>query len=241
MSNDRLGPVSDSVMSIGPWDYALFLTQSSSPASPTGQFSHANRNGHQWQSITPFHNIFETHFLDNVPMIAGSDPSSRGVNSLTSPEDSSENPMCLPSLREIRELNSTPLQIYDMCELDKGESAENHSRILEEIQSFFTAIVSTRSEIAGISSAVAEYLAWVRRVPGMPREPNCAAVLGILETRVPELHEVAENRQWAAWRQALEKLDVTRTELNMFETETHNGIAETVEYFHVSYDIDETM
>ena len=245
IGNDPLGSVSDSALSVGTWDYAPFLVQSPSLASPTGRFSPATRNGHQRPSISTFPNSSNAHFVHNVPMTAGSDPSGLRVNNLTSSDDSSERSLFLPSLREIRELNSTPKSppssIFDISRPDHGEPAENNGRILLELQAFFSTIVSTQAEMAGISSAVAEYLAWVRKVPGMPGTPNCAAILDILETRVRELHEMAESRHWAAWRQALEKLDVNGTDMGMFETEMQNRTAETSDYFHVGYDIRRTL
>ena len=163
---------------------------------PFRSISPANRNGHHRQSITQFQNNLDTHFLNDDPMTACSDPSGLRVNSLTSPEDSSESNLFLPSLREIRELNSASLSplssFFDISKPEKDESGENNSRVLVELQAFSSAIFATQAKIAGIASAVAEYLAWVRKVPGMPRKPNCAAVLDILETRVRELHEMAE-------------------------------------------------
>lgn len=245
INNDQLGPEPDSAMSVGSWDYGPLIMQSPCLESPIGRFPPVNRNGHHQQSITQFQNSLDTHFFNDDPMTACSDPSGLRVNSLTSPEDSSESNLLLPSLREIRELNSASLSplssFFDISKPEKDQSGDNNSRTLVELQAFSSAIFATQADIAGIASAVAEYLAWVRKLPGMPRKPNCAAVLDILETRVRELHEMAETRHWAAWRQTLERLDVTGTESSTFETEIRNRIAETAEYFHARYDIARAM
>lgn len=178
-------------------------------------------------------------------MTVFNDSSGFQVDSLTLPEDSSEIPLFLPSLQEIREQNSTSSpsfsSVFDNPKSEKGEDAENSSRILAELQAFSLAIFVTQAEIAGISSAVAEYLAWVRKTSEMPRTPNYARVLDVLETRVRELHEMAKSRHWAAWRQILEKLDGMGSQLSMFGAEMQTRTAETAQYFHASYDINKAM
>lgn len=160
-------------------------------------------------------------------------------------EGSDDGFMHVPSLREVRALNSTSssssLSLYSTNKSDQVEHAEKLGRIVAEFQAFSSAIFRTQVEIAAISSAVAEYLAWVRKVPGMPRTPNSAAVLETLEVRIRELHDMAENRHWAAWRQMIEKLDGMETQLSVFGSEMQRLTAERLQHLHTSYDVGKAM
>ncbi|MCJ1356956.1 MAG: hypothetical protein MMC33_006952 [Icmadophila ericetorum] len=247
-SKDQLAPVLDSAMSVEFLNSPTFNMQLPSLASSTDRFFPSNRNGYQQQSITQFSSNLDSDFLNSPTMTMCNDPTSFRVENLTPPEDASESPLFhvqMPSLREIRALNSTASSssssIFSLSKSEKGEHAENSSRILAELQAFSLAIFVTQAEIAGISSAVAEYLAWVRKIPGMPKMPNCAAVLETLENRVRELHEMAENKHWAAWRQMLEKLDGMGTQLSVFGAEMQNRTVETAQFFHASYDVGKAM
>lgn len=214
-------------------------------ASPAGQFSPSNGNVYQRQTVSQFRNSLDRDFLNDNPMTVCNDPSGFRVDNLILSEDSTESAFFLPSLREIRELNSTSSpslsSVLDNSKSEKAEHAENNSRVFAELQGFSSAIFFIQAEIAGISSAVAEYLAWVRKIPGMPRTPNCPAILDTLETRVRELHEMAENRHWAAWRQTLEKLDSMNPQLGMSVAEMQKRTAEMTQYFQGSYDIGRPM
>ncbi|KAL9124057.1 MAG: hypothetical protein Q9217_006578, partial [Psora testacea] len=238
-SHDLLAPVTDSAMSIASLDFTPF-------ASPTDQFFSPHRNG---QTITQSPKK-DDDFLNNLPMMLGNDISGFLPENMTMPEDHSENLMTqrfrngnncyekIPSLREIRALNSNSSSSLSSPGSKKSDQhVKDSSRILAELQTFSSTIFQTQTEIAGISSAVAEYLAWLRNVPGMPKTPDCTAVLETLETRVREVHEMAENRHWAAWKQMLEKLDGASTQLGAFGAELQERTAGMAQVFHTSYDV----
>ncbi|KAI1337965.1 hypothetical protein F5Y15DRAFT_425397 [Xylariaceae sp. FL0016] len=158
----------------------------------------------------------------------------------------------LPSLREIRALNSSTSTTPPPCSpngrVHRGEDA---NKILAEFTSFGMAVFHTQAEIAGIASIVAEYLEWMRKTPasasacdqgqgggGGPKAS--AAVLETLEARVQELQSLASTRHAEAWRQSvamLEKIEGMGAMLSLFDNEIQRRRADTAEFFHTSYDV----
>lgn len=248
-NNGQPSPVPDSTMSVDCLDYPPFgaMPMPSSITGPAGMSPPSNCNGH---TITQPPSTADSDFLTNFPMMVCNEMSGFRVEDMIFPDHPSESPLLqkhlpnlsqikIPSLREIRALNSSSSTPFPKSNLEKGnEQAEASNRILAELQNFSSTIFVTQAEIAGISSAVAEYLAWVRNVPGMPKAPDCAAVLETLETRARELHSIAENKHWTAWRQMLEKLDdLGNVQLSAFGAEMQKRLAEMAQAFHASYDV----
>lgn len=93
---------------------------------------------------------------------------------------------------------------------------------------------------------MAEYLSWLRNVPGLPKFPTDSAVLlQTLEARVRELQGMAEEKHWVAWKVLLEKLDgivgVGSQSLGNFEAEMRKRTAEVARAFDASYDVGKAM
>lgn len=180
------------------------------------------------------------------------------MENLTLPEDPSSESYSIgrvkiPSLQEIRALNSiSTLSSASPFPNSYQEKSEQHAettssqQVLAELQAFCSTIFISQAKIAGISSAVAEYLAWLRKVPGLPKVPtDSAALLETLETRVRELQDMAEEEHFLAWKVMLEKLDGIggggSQSLGEFEAELRKCTAEVAREFHVSYDVEKAM
>ncbi|KAI4157780.1 MAG: hypothetical protein L6R39_000611 [Caloplaca ligustica] len=231
-----------------------------SPASTPNQFSFSNRNGKSTASLSSF----DIDCFSNPPVTAGNDLSGFRVEDLTLPDDPSYESFSIrrtkiPSLREIRALNSISTTMssgspFPSPSQETGEQRAENTRsqqVLAQVQAFSSTIFTTQAEIAGISSAVAEYLAWLRKVPGLPKYPtDSAALLETLEARVRELQEMAEEKHWATWKAMLEKLDGISggggvggcsQVLGDFEAELRERTVEVAREFHVSYDVGKAM
>ncbi|KAJ5958020.1 uncharacterized protein N7479_005170 [Penicillium vulpinum] len=150
----------------------------------------------------------------------------------------------MPTLQEIRAINSTSspslssLYQSESCGCDQAKEV---GRILQELKNFSSAIFHTQAEIAGISSVIAEYLAWIRNVPRGSKTSQEAAVLSTLEARVRELHEMADQQHWAAWRRMLERLELHGDALGVFEAEAQKRSAKIAQYYQSNYDAQKTM
>ncbi|KAL8861952.1 MAG: hypothetical protein Q9178_001822 [Gyalolechia marmorata] len=235
-------------------DGAPYSAPIPSPPSSLGQFSFLNRNGKSIEALPSFDDYFNTG-----PTTAGNDLSDFRVDSLTLPDDPPTESFHMrragganiPSLREIRALNtisgssscSDPTQ--EMCEQGDGNSSTQ--QVLAQLQAFSSTIFITQAEIAGISSAVAEYLAWLKKIPGLPKVPtDSTALLETLEARVREMQEMAEEKHWQAWKMMLERLDETSTGgyahlLSECEAEMRKRTAEVAQDFHAGYDVGKAM
>ncbi|KAI4250855.1 MAG: hypothetical protein LQ352_005211 [Teloschistes flavicans] len=199
---------------------------------------------------------FDFDCFNVVSAVTGDDMSNFRVENLTLPEDPHAESFFvrrakIPSLREIRAINSisTSSRSSNTNE-ETGEPAnETNStqQVLAQLKSFSFTIFTTQAEIAGISSAVAEYLAWLKKVPGLPKAPiDTTAVLETLEARARELQEMAEEKHWFAWKKMLENLD-SSTEgghiqlLKDSEAEMRRRTIEVEQDFHATYDVAKAM
>ncbi|KAL3470868.1 hypothetical protein BJX99DRAFT_238550 [Aspergillus californicus] len=77
--------------------------------------------------------------------------------------------------------------------------------VATQLAEFSSAVFHSQAEIAGIASAVAEYIAWMRKVPAgtSPSNPNMvfSNVLDSVEDRLREMGEIAQNKPRAAFRE----------------------------------------
>ena len=236
-------------------DGAPYSAPIPSPASTLGQFSFMNRNGKTIDALPSL----DIGYFNTGPVTAGNDLTDFRVDNLTLPDDPHTESFHIrragganiPSLREIRALNSISVSsscsnpTQEMCEQGNGNSSAQ--QVLAQLQAFSSTIFITQAEIAGISSAVAEYLAWLKKVPGLPKVPtDSTALLETLEARVQEMQEMAEEKHWQAWRMMLEKLDDTSTGeyahlLSECEAEMRKRTAEVAQDFHAGYDVGKAM
>ncbi|KAI0157179.1 hypothetical protein GGR52DRAFT_193118 [Hypoxylon sp. FL1284] len=145
----------------------------------------------------------------------------------------------IPSLQEIRALNTNPLSRPGTGKSLNGNPYETEecTKILDEVSNFALSIFAAHAEMAGVASVVAEYLAWARKELN---RPDSAHVLEILETRVRELHEMAEGRYRAAWQHTtstLENVNRAAAQLNAVEREIQNRTAKISHFFDGKYDV----
>ncbi|KAH6844705.1 hypothetical protein B0I37DRAFT_378112 [Chaetomium sp. MPI-CAGE-AT-0009] len=140
----------------------------------------------------------------------------------------------IPSLREIRELSSA---LYTTDRV--GRECDTCNTAAAELEAYCMTAFSAHSDIAGISLALAEYLAWMRKGANLKTD-NIASMLETLEFRAREVHEIAEARPWAAWRNmvmALKPLGRAATRLAELEEDLGRQSAEAGHFFQTEYDI----
>ena len=217
---------------------------------------------HGYQSMVQFTDSLDNHLLkyltspqpteqnDSAQFQVGDMLSSNGNNALSLHQGRAPRSH-MPSLREVRELNRLPCLDDSPISLalsssraDETVASENYRRTNIGLMNFCSAAFATQTEIAGISSAVAEYLAWVRkktfRSPvGATPEANLALMLETLELRVRELHEMAETRHWTAWEQVMTALkkDGLDAQFSAFEGEMQEQTDQAKQFFQENYDV----
>ncbi|KAH7311407.1 hypothetical protein B0I35DRAFT_462803 [Stachybotrys elegans] len=141
----------------------------------------------------------------------------------------------LPSLNEIRALNGTRRE--SQASSSQPTQDGRHNKVMAEFGDLLLSVFSTEAEIAGVSSAVAEYLSWARQTPERADYP---AVLQVLETRVRELNHLASTRYWAAFKQmraSFARDEYVQEYLRSLETEMVDQNIKTMQFFHEYYDI----
>lgn len=236
-------------MNMGPLDGPPFSAPMNSVASTPSPFTSHNRNG---KSIAESLSSFDVDFF-NIPPVTANDRVGYRGESLSTSEDASSEPFFIrgakmPSLREIRALNSVPtLSSTSSFQTQQQEMRSSSQQLLAHVQNFSTAIFITQTQIAGVSSAVAEYLAWLRQNSTLPKVPtDSLAVLETLETRVREVHEMAEEKHWVAWKQLVEQLHgidggSCSEALGEMEAVMRQRTAEAAQDFHDNYDVGKTV
>ncbi|OTB00784.1 hypothetical protein M426DRAFT_324024 [Hypoxylon sp. CI-4A] len=153
-------------------------------------------------------------------------------------------PACpLPSLNELRAMNNhiDGMDLSTGCDMsygmENGDSALIATSLIDLVSSFF----SIQADITGLSSAVAEYLAWVRKSPA---KADNTTVLEILETRVRELNQIASTRHWAAFKHMHASFgtgDSYHALLRKVETDLMEKSIKSMHFFHDRYDITTTL
>ncbi|KAJ0103984.1 hypothetical protein J7T55_011001 [Diaporthe amygdali] len=142
----------------------------------------------------------------------------------------------MPSLRELRGVTAASLSQGTTEADNKNSSGIAATACLAELSAFSTAIFTTQAEVAGVSLAVAEYLAWMRKEPQPPA--NLTRMLQTLEARAREVHEMARTRHWTAWRAmaaALEPHESLGPSLRGLEEDLLRREAEVDNFFEVGY------
>ncbi|XXH00678.1 hypothetical protein Hte_007028 [Hypoxylon texense] len=148
---------------------------------------------------------------------------------------------CIPSLQEIRALSNGSHSRPGTAKSPTcvpNETEEYTKVLLEGIADLSVAIFAAHAEMAGVASVVAEYLAWVRKTALKP--PDSARILEILETRVRELHQMAENRHRSAWQHTtnmLENMDRAAAQLKAVEEEIQSRTARVSQFFDGKYNV----
>ncbi len=122
----------------------------------------------------------------------------------------------------------------------------NPQRMASLLAAFSSSVFQSQAEIAGISSAVAEYIAWMRKVPTGIAPPNTSLVyvnvLEAVENRLREMREIAETRPRAAFRDmvaALQSLGPTGVSmcdaLAHLEDDFERQSADVTNFFQTRY------
>ncbi|KAI1101541.1 hypothetical protein F4804DRAFT_343906 [Jackrogersella minutella] len=149
----------------------------------------------------------------------------------------------LPSLNELRAMNghrgSTDLS--SGCDTPPGSDNGNAALMNASLLDLMSCLFSIQADIAGLSSAVAEYLAWMRT---SPTKANNATVLEILEARVRELNQIASTRHWSAFKNmylSIEKADPSHILLRRLESDLMDSSVKTLRFFHDRYEITTTL
>lgn len=179
-------------------------------------------------------------FLQSLP----SDPQAARIQGPL-PEDASlaaTRNNSLPSLHELRAMNGrNNADMVSTSEIPRGwenyDSGLSNASLLELLTSLF----AVQADITGVSSAIVEYLAWIRKSPGKPEN---LAVLEVLEERVRELIQLASTRHWAAFKQfnaSIDKGDAVHNQLRRIETDLVDKAIKTMYFFHEKYDIGSTL
>ncbi|KAH6645362.1 hypothetical protein BKA67DRAFT_541591 [Truncatella angustata] len=155
----------------------------------------------------------------------------------------------IPSLQELRQLNSVPTPgsfnnyhwsppIQGSQPFQKG--AESFA-LPTEVTNLFADIITTQAKIAGISSVVAEYLAWVRRAP----KSDSIELLQTLEDRIREIHALAKTKDWGTlpmMPDPTNRLDsAIRSYLGDLGEEVSNITFDLDRFFTNKYCVDKTL
>ncbi|RYO91712.1 hypothetical protein DL766_010205 [Monosporascus sp. MC13-8B] len=143
----------------------------------------------------------------------------------------------VPSLNELRTMSGrgsatmTPALVMPST-IDTGDQTFPSAPVVD----FISTIFNTQAKLAGLSQAVAEYLAWAK---SSPNEAGNAELLEILEGRVMEMHHLASTKHWAAFKHmtaSIERSDFYLT-LKRLETDLTVQTIRSSKFFHENYDI----
>ncbi|GAB1214364.1 hypothetical protein ATERTT37_003526 [Aspergillus terreus] len=141
---------------------------------------------------------------------------------------------CLPTLRAIRALNGQQLQ--QQTQRGGSQSPDDGGIILRELIRFVSATFTNQVYVGGMTTAVAEYLAWARRTPDI----NYSQVLEILEARLRETATLANTKYWLEFQNlqtSLGNLDAYKWKLGVLEHELQAAEADISTFFGTNYDI----
>jgi hypothetical protein len=112
--------------------------------------------------------------------------------------------------------SSSSLTLHDAAAAETitargAETGDNISApVAALLAEFSSSVFHSQAEIAGMSSAVADYIAWMRKVPTGIAPPNTSLVyvnvLEAVENRLREMREIAQTRPRAAFRDMVASL-----------------------------------
>ncbi|KAJ6024737.1 hypothetical protein N7540_005534 [Penicillium herquei] len=111
-----------------------------------------------------------------------------------------------PNISEITEVSSSiPVPVLIASQGTPYRDDDISDGIAAQLADFSSAVFHTQAEIAGMSSAIAAYIAWMRKVPAGMTPPNTTLVfsnlLETIEERLREMGEMAQTKPRAAFRE----------------------------------------
>ncbi|KAI1338297.1 hypothetical protein F5Y15DRAFT_416943 [Xylariaceae sp. FL0016] len=150
----------------------------------------------------------------------------------------------MPALRDIRAMISASSNRAMSKGSPTPEAAEaqdgSNDTFMAALSRFLSTVPKTHSEIAGISSKVAEHLRWVRMGPEVSKLSQIR-VLETLEMRITEIRDVAENSHLEAWGLLMASMSQSKgwlAQMELTEDEMRRNAAETSATFREDcYDI----
>ncbi|KKK13009.1 hypothetical protein ARAM_001881 [Aspergillus rambellii] len=141
----------------------------------------------------------------------------------------------LPTLRTIRALNGDHQW---QQQLQDPPQRNDECTVLRELIRFVSATSANEAYIAGITTAVAEYLVWARR---MTLDINQTfQILDILVARLQETANLANTARWVEFRNlqtALGETGAWKLKLGVLEHELQAAEADISTFFSTQYDI----
>ena len=169
------------------------------------------------------------------------DASSSGLQSVSSSTTRSHESCQIPSLKELRALEDPH---DNASQLKDGLEGNDYKAVMPGLYPFVSSIFATQAQINGISSAIAQYLAWVRKgLPGSSQETlqtKWVPVLQILETRTRELHHLSKTNHWMSLKrlqESIESVESVRVEFSRLYTELLEQTATKDNFFRDNYNI----
>ncbi|RKU46351.1 hypothetical protein DL546_001644 [Coniochaeta pulveracea] len=111
---------------------------------------------------------------------------------------------------------------------------------------FSSSVFHSQAEIAGMSSAVADYITWMRKVPTGIAPPSTTLVyanmLEAIESRLREMKDIAQTKPLAAFRNMLSSLEAIGPmgpsvceSLSHLEKDFERQSAEVAHFFQTRY------
>jgi hypothetical protein len=119
--------------------------------------------------------------------------------------------------------------------------------VASQLKTFSMAVFEGQLELAGMASALAEYIAWMSKVPSSANPPNTklvfSQVLDTIQERLTEMSDLARTKHHEPFRQmmaSLEKLpppqgDAIATGLANVEEDAQKREAEVFKFFQTRY------
>ncbi|KAJ5552711.1 hypothetical protein N7494_002089 [Penicillium frequentans] len=118
--------------------------------------------------------------------------------------------------------------------------------VAAHLAEFSSAVFNTQAEIAGIASAVAEYIAWMRKVPAALTPPNTTLIysnlLETIEERLREMGEMAQTKPRAAFREMMRGIQMLGpvgapiySSLDGIEEKFEKQSADVADFFSMRY------
>ena len=142
----------------------------------------------------------------------------------------------LPPLRAIRASNID--RQWNQHQLHNQPQRNDDCAVFGGLSRFVTAISTNEAHIAGMTTAVAEYLMWARRMTLDIKQTF--QILDVLVARLQETANLANTRRWMEFQNLKETLGETnpfKWKLGELEHELQTADADTTNFFSTDYDI----
>jgi hypothetical protein len=114
--------------------------------------------------------------------------------------------------------------------------------VIHAMTEFLSTVFTIQAETVGLSSAIADYLAWTIMLPDM--DGRSAEVLKILEARLHEMKQVSEVRFCSAYQRmcaSVERFSEWSQPLKRLETEFQETLLRTSRFFLEKYHIEQPL